>query len=1230
MKYKAITGIMLTLLLTGMLTLIVNVPPIVADNGINELLDECSTFQDSFLYDGSKNHSFDWNALEEENSRPHSVDDDKWGFNEINELSDIANVDGDSAELVIGVNNGKPNSYANIEGFVVENGGEFAGTISMGGEVRAVVADIPLTRVPSFVTEVRATGLSRYIEPNIKFQANFVPNDPYWLQQWGPRIIEADYAWNTTLGNYTVLVAVVDTGVDWAHPDLSANYVALGYDWVNDDMDPMDDNGHGTHCAGIIAAGINNSIGIAGLAQVRIMAEKALDDYGTGYSEDLANAIIHAVDCGALILSSSWGGYFESELIHEAVLYAYNSGALVVAAAGNDKTASKLYPAAYKEVVAVAATNQSDKPASWTNFGDWIELAAPGVDIYSTISKTHYFEFSYPYDHLSGTSMAAPHVAGVAALTWSQFPHMTRDQVWTQLRYAADDLGDQGFDWNYGWGRINARRAVEQAPTEHDLVIWDWDILPALEPWDLLTINTTVFNFGKMDESNITVRLLVNGSIVDSTHISFLESNTMTTVSCSWIPMVEGIYNITSYVVPVPGETITIYNARSRNVRVKVGKFFEVPTDYSTIQDAINSASPGYTILVESGIYYEHVVIHKSLKLIGEDRSTTIIDGSGIGAVVEVAAEDVYVSGFTIRNGGKEGMSDCGILTRQYAGMAIINNTVTNQSEGIVFMGSYGTNKIIGNTVVSHDDAGIAFIFSDGNYIIDGNTIENASIGIAIGALWGINIISGTISNNTVTSTDCGISLISSEGTVRDNKVINNYRGIDLARSGGSTLRDNNMTGNIHSLRVSDPLSPSGFFLDIDTSNTVDGKPVYFLVNQRKTVIDPSTFPDIGYLGIVNSTNVIVRGLNMAKNGEGVLLACTTGSTIENVNASENEVGISLSFCSSVTVVGNTVTNNQASGVFLFRSNNSVVSGNTVTNNTDGIWLYESSENTLSGNNITTNSREGIWLLWSSNNSMSGNKITNNSDNGIFLYGSSSSIIFGNNITNSWTGILFDGSLSNIISRNNITNNTRGIFLYGSLKNTLTRNNITNNHNGIWLRDSSSNIVSTNNMTNNVHGVYLDIFDPSGSSSNNKFYHNNFINNTVQAYVDNSFINVWDNGYPSGGNYWSDHNPPDIYGGPHQNETGGDGIGDTPYIIDGSNLDNYPLVRPYVCMHYVPTIDVNEDGMIDIVDIVIVALAFGSKPGDPNWNPYVDLNQDGIVDIVDLVMVALHFGETYP
>ena len=217
-------------------------------------------------------------------------------------------------------------------------------------------------------------------------------------------------------------------------------------------------------------------------------------------------------------------------------------------------------------------------------------------------------------------------------------------------------------------------------------------------------------------------------------------------------------------------------------------------------------------------------------------------------------------------------------------------------------------------------------------------------------------------------------------------------------------------------------------------------------------------------------------------------------------------------------------------------------------------------------------------------------------------------------------GILLERVSNCIIKNNNITANDCGIYLNESSNNNISGNNIRNNDYGIKLYNSSNNAISGNSITaNNLYGVYFQ------KSSNNKFYHNNFVDNSGQVYSDGS-INVWDDGYPSGGNYWSDHNPPDIYSGPHQNETDGDRIGDTPYIIDENNTDRYPLIYPY---GYVPTIDLNIDGRISITDIVLCALAFGSKPGDPIWRPYADLNQDGKISITDIVMIALHFGEEW-
>jgi thermitase len=539
------------------------------------------------------NGTKDWLTPSEKKPEPYSVFESNWSFTEPKRWSEFAEVDDDSAELVIGTNYTHANDFNELTNIIRENNGKIVDKISMDNKTEAVVADIPLTSTSSCAKEINNADISTYIEPNFKFKANFIPNDPYWNQQWGPSKVGADLAWDTQKGSSSVLVAVIDTGVDWHHTDLAANYVPLGYDWVNNDTNPLDDNGHGTHCAGIIAATLNNSVGIAGLAQVRIMAEKGLDKYGEGNEADLAKAIIHAVDQGANILSNSWGGYEESTLLHDAVKYAYEKGALIIAAAGNNAWDIKLFPAGYDEVVAVAATDASDNPASFTNFGDWVELAAPGVHIYSTVCND-----SYAY--MSGTSMACPHVSGVAALAWSQFPNATRDWIRHWLRYTADDLGNPGFDVYFGYGRVNAEKAVGK-PLDHDLLILGLEEPRYIEPGSVGNLSSTIFNFGKSTEANITVQLLANESIVDSVQVDFLASGVSKTINFSWNPIVEGKYNITFYVVPVLGEDNISNNWESAVVRVyhpKVALFQNVyPWAQSSNEEALDMHDIPYVTL---------------------------------------------------------------------------------------------------------------------------------------------------------------------------------------------------------------------------------------------------------------------------------------------------------------------------------------------------------------------------------------------------------------------------------------------------------------------------------------------------------------------------------------------------------------------------------------------------------------------------------------------------------
>lgn len=435
----------------------------------------------------------------------------KWDFARIDELRSAALVNEGSVSIVVGLDEASTSNYGKLLNLVQRHGGMVTGTISLDAGQKAIVVDIPIQSAASFVFDVQVDVSIDYLEPNLKSEAYLIPNDYYWSLQWASSKIGADYAWNRTVGNSSLLVAVVDTGVDFTHSDLLQNYVALGYDWVNRDNNPMDDNGHGTHVAGIIAATLNNSLGVAGLAQVSLMAEKSLDSTGEGFEAQLADGIIDAVDKGARIISMSWGSSENSNLIHKAIQYAYNHNVLLIAAAGNERTEQKNYPAAYSEVIAVTATDQNDSPAYFTDYGSWVELAAPGVEIYSTLRGGS-------YGYMSGTSMAAPQVTGVAALVWSKFPQETRDDVRARLRDTADDLGEPGFDVYYGYGRVNARKALESGI--HDVRLTNVTSEKSIVGKGFDTeIHANIMNQGTSSE-NISLALFANDTFIGTCNAS--------------------------------------------------------------------------------------------------------------------------------------------------------------------------------------------------------------------------------------------------------------------------------------------------------------------------------------------------------------------------------------------------------------------------------------------------------------------------------------------------------------------------------------------------------------------------------------------------------------------------------------------------------------------------------------------------------------------------------------
>jgi hypothetical protein len=328
-----------------------------------------------------------------------------------------------------------------------------------------------------------------YAEPDYYVRLCLIPNDPNYPQQWALSKIDAPPAWDIHTGSHDVVVAVIDTGVDYTHPDLQGNiwvnelelngctgvdddengYIddIYGYDFAYDDCEPQDDSGHGTHIAGIIAAKGNNNTNVSGICwNARIMAVKAKITYTLGPASLISEAIYYAVSNGADVLSCSWSMDPPSNLLYDSFQYAYSQGVVAVAAAGNQNSNNVIYPAGYSTVISVGASTQSDQRASFSNYGDWVDIMAPGVDILSL------FHYGRVYS-LAGTSMACPHVAGACALMLSVNPYLTPDEVRQAILSTGDAIAPGICLSN---ARVNLFKAVSSVVSSTGTVHFDRDV----------------------------------------------------------------------------------------------------------------------------------------------------------------------------------------------------------------------------------------------------------------------------------------------------------------------------------------------------------------------------------------------------------------------------------------------------------------------------------------------------------------------------------------------------------------------------------------------------------------------------------------------------------------------------------------------------------------------------------------------------------------------------------
>ena len=362
----------------------------------------------------------------------------------------------DSTEVQLIVKPRAATSLVPLRAMLAAHGARQQGTVR---EIGAQIIRVSAAKANQLLSGLKSHPDMEYAEVDAVAHAVGTANDPFFTQgsEWHLAKIQAPAAWDVTTGNSGVIVAVVDTGVNASHPDLAGKVLSTGYDFVAGDSNPTDENGHGTAVAGTIAPAANNNLGVVGVAWANpILPVRVLDASGSGNYSTIAQGITYAADHGARIINLSLGGTSSSRTLQNAINYAWSKQCVVVAAAGNNGNNVAFYPAACNNVVSVAATNSSDTRTSWSNYGTFIDVCAPGENIVT-------LDLNNGYASWSGTSFSSPVTSGVVALMASANPSLSNAQLVDVLLKNCDDLGAVGPDIYYGNGRVNALRAVTAA-----------------------------------------------------------------------------------------------------------------------------------------------------------------------------------------------------------------------------------------------------------------------------------------------------------------------------------------------------------------------------------------------------------------------------------------------------------------------------------------------------------------------------------------------------------------------------------------------------------------------------------------------------------------------------------------------------------------------------------------------------------------------------------------------
>ncbi|MFH1338990.1 MAG: S8 family peptidase [Candidatus Omnitrophota bacterium] len=438
-----------------------------------------------------------------------------------------------------------------------------------------------------------------YAEPNFIASALMFPNDPYYSYQWhldNPAYggIRMESAWDIQTGNPNIIVAVIDTGVAYENyknfqraPDLTNTSFAAGYDFVNKDTHPNDDEGHGTHVAGTIAQSTNNNLGVAGVAfNATIMPIKVLDATGSGTYANVADGIYFAADNGAAVINLSLGGTSPSATLENALAYVYNKGVTIVCAAGNEYQEGNppVYPAAYDTYcIAVGATRYDETKAYYSNTGSYLDIAAPGGDLNVDQNNDGYGDGvlqqtfgnnpkDFGYWFYQGTSMAAPHVTGVSALLIAN-GIAGPTNIKKALEDTAEDKGPVGWDSEYGWGIVDAYAALKYSPeTVHDVAVTGISAPLWCLQGDIVSVVVSVANQGDYDESfTVTLTDATDSAVIGTPQSVLLPAKGTADLTFSWNTAGASIgeHILTAAASTVSGETDTADNTMTVTVTVK-------------------------------------------------------------------------------------------------------------------------------------------------------------------------------------------------------------------------------------------------------------------------------------------------------------------------------------------------------------------------------------------------------------------------------------------------------------------------------------------------------------------------------------------------------------------------------------------------------------------------------------------------------------------------------------